>query len=194
MVSRSPPIPDPLWIFGYGSLVWRPAFEHVERRAAFIRGFARRFWQGSTDHRGLPGRPGRVATLIREAGAVCWGTAYRVAPERADEVLARLDDRERGGFVRHVVEVRLPADGPGSGPGSRVDALLYWATPENPNYLGPASLEAIAEQIHASQGPSGHNVESGTDLARARGAMGARDDHVDTLVRLVHARRERIGS
>ena len=42
-------------------------------------------------------RPGRVATLIREAGAVCWGTAYRVAPERADEVLARLDDRDRNG-------------------------------------------------------------------------------------------------
>ena len=69
----------PLWIFGYGSLVWRPDIPHDERRPAWIRGFARRFWQGSTDHRGVPEAPGRVVTLVRDEAARCWGAAYRVA-------------------------------------------------------------------------------------------------------------------
>ncbi|HJK98062.1 MAG TPA: gamma-glutamylcyclotransferase, partial [Polyangiaceae bacterium LLY-WYZ-14_1] len=67
-----------LWIFGYGSLVWRPAFAYVERRPARLRGFARRFWQGSTDHRGVPGAPERVVTLVEEPSLEVGGTAYRV--------------------------------------------------------------------------------------------------------------------
>jgi cation transport regulator ChaC len=90
---------EPLWIFGYGSLVWRPAFAHVERRAGYVRGFRRRFWQGSSDHRGVPHAPGRVVTLLPgEPDERCFGTAYRVAPGREAEVLDKLDVRERGGY------------------------------------------------------------------------------------------------
>lgn len=42
----------PVWIFGYGSLVWRPGFEFTSRKVGFIRGYSRRFWQGDTFHRG----------------------------------------------------------------------------------------------------------------------------------------------
>jgi cation transport regulator ChaC len=72
---------EALWIFGYGSLVWRPSFPFAERRGAWIDGFARRFWQGSTDHRGVPGAPGRVVTLEPDARARCFGVAYRVDDE-----------------------------------------------------------------------------------------------------------------
>ena len=67
---------DITWIFGYGSLMWRPDFEYCQCHNAWIDGWGRRFWQGSTDHRGVPGAPGRVATLVREPGAKCWGTAF----------------------------------------------------------------------------------------------------------------------
>jgi cation transport regulator ChaC len=179
----------PLWIFGYGSLVWRPDFAFEESRAGWIEGFSRRFWQGSTDHRGVPESPGRVATLVRETRARCWGTVYRVAPAERRAVLARLDYRERGGFVRDEVRVHL-ADAAESREPS-VQALLYVAAPENPNYLGPAPLSQIAEQVQRSRGPSGPNVEYVLELAAALRAMRAEDDHVFALETLLLERSER---
>jgi cation transport regulator ChaC len=162
------------WIFGYGSLIWRPSFAHVERRGASLQGFCRRFWQGSTDHRGVPGAPGRVVTLIEEAGAVCRGVAYRLAEDAAARVLAELDVRERGGYARR--EVALELDGLGSAPG-----LVYVAAPENHNYLGAAPLDTIAAQIAAARGPSGPNPEYVLRLAAALRELGADDPHVFAL-------------
>jgi cation transport regulator ChaC len=162
------------WVFGYGSLVWRPSFPFVERAPSWIEGFARRFWQGSTDHRGVPGAPGRVVTLIEEPGARCWGMAYQVAPDARDAVLAQLDHREQGGYQRRDLELHFRARPP-------VTGLVYVATPENPNYLGPAPLAAIAEQVRASSGPSGVNVEYVECLACALREMGAEDEHVFAL-------------
>lgn len=158
------------WIFGYGSLVWRPAFPHVARRAACVRGWRRRFWQGSTDHRGVPGAPGRVATLVREPEVpdlACWGMAYRVRAEDLDAVLVRLDVREQGGYDRIGVDLHFSSGGThASAPG-----LMYVATASNPNYLGPAPLDAIARQVFASRGPSGGNAEYVSRLADALRAM-----------------------
>jgi cation transport protein ChaC len=152
------------WIFGYGSLVWRPEFPHLERRTSWVHGFARRFWQGSTDHRGVPGAPGRVVTLAREPGARCWGVAYRVGADSVEAVLAQLDHRERGGYDR--VDVELHFHGP-DGPESRAPGLMYVATARNPNYLGPAPLDEIADQVAVSHGPSGANVDYVLRLAAA---------------------------
>ncbi len=158
--------------------MWRPSFVHLERRPAFVRDWTRRFWQGSTDHRGTPGAPGRVVTLISDRGARCFGTAYRIAAADRSEVLDHLDWREKGGYARHRVTLHL-ADG---GPAIR-DGLVYVATEDNPNYLGPAPLAAIAAQVLGSHGPSGSNVEYVRELAVALRAMDARDDHVFGLER-----------
>jgi len=167
-----------LWVFGYGSLVWRPAFEHRRREPATIRGWTRRFWQGSTDHRGVPGKPGRVVTLLPRPDATCWGMAYEVAPSDRRAVLANLDHREKGGYARHEVPAKLAS-------GETVDALVYLATPDNENYLGEAPLEQIAAQVRQSVGPSGPNVEYVVELARALAAMGASDPHVEALAQLL---------
>jgi cation transport regulator ChaC len=140
----------PLWIFGYGSLIWRPAFAHAERRTGYLEGWARRFWQGSPDHRGVPEAPGRVATLVRETGAVCWGVAYRVEEAAREAVLRTLDHRESGGFERHRLTVHSrDAAQP------ELQALVYVAGPANPNFLGPSPLPAMAEQVRNARGRSG---------------------------------------
>lgn len=164
------------WVFGYGSLVWRPAFAYEDRAAGYVRGFARRFWQGSPDHRGAPAEPGRVVTLVRDECATCWGVAYQVAESEWESVLRALDDRESGGFERHDVEVRF--EEPGRSP---VGALVYVAGEGNPNFLGPASLDEMAAQVRRARGKSGTNADYVERLAVALRQLGADDDHVFAL-------------
>ena len=168
---------EPLtWIFGYGSLVFRPDFAFVRREVAAIEGYARRFWQGSTDHRGVPGAPGRVVTLVAEPDARTTGVAYAVEPTAAPAIMAALDHREQGGYDR----LMLPLfDGRGRMFVER--AAIYVATPENPNWLGDAPIEAMLAQIRSAAGPSGRNVDYVITLARALREIGSHDDHVEAL-------------
>jgi len=155
-------------IFGYGSLVWRPDFPYVERRMVKLEGWSRRFWQGSTDHRGTAQAPGRVVTLIE--GGECWGAAFRLEEHDLGTVLARLDHREQGGYERREVQI------------GTMQALVYFATSDNPNWLGPAPLQEIASTIRSSRGPSGSNLEY---LVKLYEALGPRaDPHIEELYRL----------
>src|SRR5881227_616775 len=97
-----------LWVFGYGSLVWRPAMTYVARRAGRIAGWARRFWQASTDHRGTVEAPGRVLTLVERDGAV-WGMAYAIARAAWPEIEAALELREQQGYARLTIDLGLAA-------------------------------------------------------------------------------------
>ena len=165
------------WVFGYGSLIFRPAFPFLERRPGFIRGYVRRFYQGSVDHRGVPGAPGRVVTLIPEADGRCGGMLYRVDARERETVLATLDHREQGGYVRLDVRAFLhDAD-------TFVPALTYFASSDNPNYLGSASVAEIAAQVRSARGPSGANADYVVRLAAALRELGVDDEHVFSIER-----------
>ncbi len=168
------------WIFGYGSLIWRPDFSYSECRTAAILGWSRRFWQGSTDHRGVPGAPGRVVTLSRDDDGRCWGRAYRIEAGGGAGILDRLAHREKGGYDRIVLDLHFAE--PDTPP---VPGFVYFANPDNPNYLGPAPLADIARQVRRSRGPSGANVEYVLSLAGALREMGVDDAHVFALADLV---------
>ena len=163
------------WVFGYGSLIWRPGFAHRQRIPARLPGYARRFWQGSPDHRGEPDRPGRVVTLTPMAGEHCSGVVFGIEPDQVREVIARLDVRESGGYSRTVAPV-VTDDG------QTIEATVYVGLPDNPSYLGPADLEVMARHIAASAGPSGRNIDYLLDLRAALAEMGQRDAHLEALV------------
>jgi cation transport regulator ChaC len=173
-----------LWIFGYGSIVFRPAFPFERAEPAYVRGYSRRFWQGSTDHRGVPGAPGRVATLVRDEGATCFGRAFLVSEGDRARVLDQLDVREQGGYERLVLSAHRP-DGSLLTP----EALVYVATPENQNWLGEAPVAVIAEEVRVRRGPSGANDDYVLRLARALREMDAHDEHVFAIEAHLEARR-----
>ena len=165
-----------MWIFAYGSLIFRPDFPWVERRRAFVSGFARRFWQGSPDHRGVPEAPGRVVTLVEQAGVVCGGCAYRIALEGAEEILVALDAREQAGFERRRVDL---LDAPGGDPFAQ--GITWVAGPMNRHFLGPLPEREIAEIIRARRGPSGPNAEYALRLREALRQLEIMDEHVEAI-------------
>lgn len=167
-------MPGGTWIFGYGSLIWKQGFPFAEARPAIVHGWERRFWQGSTDHRGVPEAPGRVVTLVRSIGAACRGVAFRLGSRERDEVLEALDHRERGGYRR--IEADLVV-----GRRRSVTGIVYVADETNPNYLGPAPMPLIARQVRTAAGASGPNAEYVLRLAEALRQLGADDPHVFDL-------------
>lgn len=173
-----------MWIFGYGSLIFRPGFEFAERRRAWVASWTRRFWQASPDHRGTPERPGRVVTLVREDGGWCGGTAYRVDPAGAEAILAALDAREQAGFER----VRLALyERPGES-ASFAEAITYIAGPSNPHYGGELDDERLAAWIREARGPSGANADYARELHAALRGLGIHDPHVEAIVARLRGR------
>ncbi|XP_056261231.1 glutathione-specific gamma-glutamylcyclotransferase 1 [Seriola aureovittata] len=145
-----------LWIFGYGSLVWKPDFRYKRSQVGYIQGYKRRFWHGDNFHRGNDELPGRVVTLIEDDDASTWGVAFEVTGTQVEESLKYLDVRETvcGGYITKMVEFFPQGENQ-----SPVQALVYIATSDNPLYLGRASPAAIGAQIAVSSGKTGHNLE-----------------------------------
>jgi cation transport protein ChaC len=158
-----------VWVFGYGSLIWRPDFPFARRERARIEGWSRRFWQGSHDHRGTPDAPGRVVTLALVPGAHCDGIAYLID----HAVFEHLDHREKNGYERNDVDLQFAE--------ARASGVVYIAHSNNPAFLGDAPSDVIALQILNSRGPSGTNREYLYELAAALRNLDADDAHVFEL-------------
>lgn len=158
---------ESVWLFGYGSLIYKVDFPYLERRPATIRGWSRRLWQGSHDHRGTPDHPGRVATLVPEHDAVCTGMAYRVTPATFEH----LDHREKNGYLRFTMTLHFDDE-------QTAEGIVYIASSDNVAWLGPADDAEIARHVAGAVGPSGRNSDYVRRLAEALRGLGADDPHV----------------
>ncbi|MED6114060.1 Gamma-glutamylcyclotransferase 2-3 [Stylosanthes scabra] len=171
-----------MWVFGYGSLIWKAGFHFDERVVGFIKDYRRVFYQGSTDHRGTPKYPGRTVTLEPAQGEICWGVAYKISKKEDQEIaLTYLEVREKQYDKKEYVDLYtdLNAKTP-----AITGVMVYIASPDkkvNVNYLGPASFEDIARQIIHAEGPSGPNRDYLFQLEKALLQIGCQDNHVIDL-------------
>lgn len=179
-----------LWIFGYGSLCWRPGFKYDRAVTGHIKGYARKFWQGNTTHRGTTDKPGRVATLIENDRDTVWGCAYEISGETAIPYLTNRECKLGGYMTKFVMFYPKEPDVSTARVVEPFTVMLYIATPKNDLWLGDAPLHEIATQITECSGESGHNVEYVIRLAEFMRdhIPGVVDDHLFTLEYLVRAR------
>ncbi len=156
------------WVFGYGSLMWRPGFAHTETRKARLFGYHRALCIDSHVHRGTPDRPGLVLGLDR--GGSCLGLAFRVPGDLSSEVLAYLRERE---LVTNVyLEKKLPLR---FETGETIEAVAYVVDRHHVQYAGNLDVDSAAQRVSGAIGQSGPNEEYVFNTLSHLRALGIRD-------------------
>jgi len=166
----------PLWVFGYGSLVWNPGFAWSARQIARLDGFHRSFCMRSIHHRGTVEDPGLVLALDAAEGGQCAGVAFEIAPQIAEETLEYLRAREliSVAYLETWQTVAL-ADG------RQVEAVVYVIDRAHGQYCGGLSLEDQARIIARAVGGRGPNCEYLHQTAAHLADLGLADAELDWL-------------
>lgn len=173
---------QPLWVFGYGSLIWSPGFAWTSRSVARLEGYHRSFCMRSIHHRGTIAEPGLVLALDAAEGAHCSGIAFEIAPQIAEETLEYLRAREliSAAYLETVQPVTLAS-------GTAVSAVAYVIDPAHAQYCGGLSLEEQARIIARAVGGRGPNCEYLHQTATHLRALGLPDTELDWLSQRVQA-------
>jgi cation transport protein ChaC len=167
---------EDLWVFGYGSLIWRPGFDFVERVPARLTGMHRALCVYSFVHRGTPEKPGLVLGLDR--GGACRGIAYRVSAARRQETIAYLRGREQVTNVYREAMRRvtlLESDRP------QVRALVYVVDRGHPQYAGRLTLAEQLHHVRQGHGQSGPNRDYVVSAVNALESLGCGDPDLHLL-------------
>jgi len=167
---------DELWVFGYGSLIWRPGFEYLERIPAHVIGMHRSLCVYSFDHRGTPERPGLVLGL--DFGGACRGIAYRVAAKNRAATIAYLREREQTTAVYRELVRGVWLDGQ---PERRTEALCYAVDRGHAQYAGRLSHDRQLQIVRAAHGSSGNNRDYVLETVKALETLGIVDHDLHVI-------------
>jgi cation transport protein ChaC len=169
-----------LWVFAYGSLMWRPGFDFAEQISARLIGEHRALCVYSFDHRGTPEKPGLVLGLDR--GGACRGIAFRVAASRREATIAYLREREQTTHVYREVmrSVWLEDDAR-----RRVSAMAYVVDRGHVQYAGRLTLADQVRYVRQGHGRSGHNRDYVLSTVKSIEAQGFRDPKLHQLAGLL---------
>ena len=170
-----------LWVFGYGSLIWRPGFDFVERVPARLIGEHRALCVYSFVHRGTPERPGLVLGLDR--GGACRGVAFRIAEKNRAATVAYLRAREQVTSVYREVTRSVWLENEAR---QRVGALAYVVDRGHVQYAGRLSLAEQLRHVMQGHGQSGANREYVIATVKAIEAEGFRDAPLHQLSLMLH--------
>lgn len=164
------------WVFGYGSLIWRPGFAYEERAIATLHGWHRALCVYSHVHRGTPDQPGMVLGLDR--GGSCRGVAFRVAPALRDETLAYLRAREQVTMVYCETwhEVRCQD-------GRRVRAVAYTVDRNHVQYAPRLTDEELVRLVRRGVGVSGANPDYVANTHAHLAELGIEDRRLARIAR-----------
>jgi len=166
----------PLWVFGYGSLIWNPGFPVAERRLATMAGFQRSFCMSSIHHRGTDDDPGLVLALDPVPEASCVGVAFAVPDAEADATVAYLREREliSSAYIERVLPVTFED-------GETVQALAYVVDTDHEQYVSGMELENQAQIIAHAVGGRGPNTEYLWNTVSHLGELGIEDHELEWL-------------
>ncbi|HLG81590.1 MAG TPA: gamma-glutamylcyclotransferase [Bradyrhizobium sp.] len=172
---------DDLWVFGYGSLMWRPGFDYIEQVPARLIGEHRALCVYSFDHRGTPEKPGLVLGLDR--GGACRGIAFRVAGHLREATIDYLRSREQTTNVYREVTRSVWLDNDAR---QRVAALAYVVDRGHIQYAGRLPLAEQLRIVQQGHGRSGNNRDYVLATVRAIEAQGFRDRELHRLAAMLH--------
>jgi glutathione-specific gamma-glutamylcyclotransferase len=164
------------WVFGYGSLMWRPGFAYLERVPARLVGLHRALCVFSFVHRGTPERPGLVLGLDR--GGMCRGIAYRVAATARAATIDYLRSREQVTSVYLEIMRQIELEEPAR---RRVRALCYTVDRSHVQYAGRLTLAESLHHVRQGHGSSGPNRDYVLETVRALEALGYRESDLHLI-------------
>ncbi|MCW5748242.1 MAG: gamma-glutamylcyclotransferase [Alphaproteobacteria bacterium] len=162
------------WVFGYGSLMWNPAFHFVERRPARLEGYRRSFCFWTPMGRGTPEKPGLMLAI--EKGGVCDGMAYRVAAADVEAEFSILFNREMLSGIYEAVWVEVT-----DAAGQHLRAVTFVINPAHPQYSGRLEMDRKADHIAFAEGRRGTCRSYLFDTADHLRGLGVSDPYIDTL-------------
>lgn len=173
-----------VWVFGYGSLIWNPAIESVERRLARVDGWHRSFCLSITALRATVENPG--LTLALDRGGACYGAAYKVAEADVERELNLLWKREMvcDGYVPHWIELK-------SIDGEVFDwAITFTIDAKSPNYAGNFEEDAVVYRLATASGGLGSSADYLYRTCQSLRVIGIRDTRLERLALRVSAYQE----